>query len=271
MIWIVENLTNESSYLELADAIKEAGHTLKEIKGDFKYVDISEFNNDIQPVIFLGSIQMSNLVARELVNAYPVVYNSISNYRCTEYYSHFGELLFNDKYAFITLKELHRQKFHFYGSYGKEGLIFVRPDSGQKPFQAQLVDIIDIDRFVENNRDYDHSLVLVSTPKTIRGEWRFVVSRHKEIITYSTYQFQGQVAKVPGAPEGAIKFVKRVLDVGYHPDSVFCVDVAEDADGNFWLLELTSFSSAGLYACNKKKIVEKVSEIATQDYLMETN
>lgn len=266
MQWIVENFTNEPSYLELVTAIQEAGHGLKEIKGDFKYADVSEFNNNVQPVVFLGSIQMSSLIARELINAYPVIYNSITNYRCTEYYSRFGELLFNDKYAFVTLRELRRQKFHFYGTYGKESLIFVRPDSGQKTFQAQLIDIVDIDRFVENNKDYEHSLVLVSTPKTIRGEWRFVVTDEREIVTYSTYQFQGQVAKVPGAPSGAIKFVNNVMEVGYHPDSIYCVDVAEDADGNFWLLELTSFSSAGLYACDKKKIVEKVSTIATRDY-----
>lgn len=38
------------------------------------------------------------------------------------------------------------------------------------------------------------------------------------------------------------------------------------SDKECWLLELTSFSSAGLYASNKKDIVEKVSAIAERDW-----
>jgi hypothetical protein len=126
--------------------------------------------------------------------------------------------------------------------------------------------MIDLDRFCGINKDVEHELVLVSTPKKILGEWRFVVSKFKEIISYSTYQYQGQVTKVPGAPKGAIKLVEEMLQVGYYPDSVFVMDVCEDSDNNFWLLELNSFSSAGLYACDKAKIVKRVGEIAKQEW-----
>ena len=44
------------------------------------------------------------------------------------------------------------------------------------------------------------------------------------------------------------------------------MDIAEDNDGKYWLLELNSFSSAGLYASNKDNIVKKVSEIAEKEY-----
>lgn len=266
MQWIVENFVNESSYLELVAAIKEAGHKVHEIKGDFKRSAIEPFNNWEEPVLFLGSINMTEMVYNDLIMAFPVAYNNGYKFLCSSYYSHFGEFLFNDDYAFVTLKELHRQKFNFYGRYGKESLIFVRPDSGQKTFQAGLVDLLDLDRFVENNKAYEHSLVLVSTPKTIRGEWRFIVTDEKDIVTYSTYQYQGQVTRVPGAPAGAIKLAQKILEVGFHPNSMYAIDVAEDADGNFWLLELTSFSSAGLYATDKRKIVKRATEIATRDW-----
>jgi hypothetical protein len=109
---------------------------------------------------------------------------------------------------------------------------------------------------------------LVSTPKTIKWEGRFVVSKHKEIIASSTYRFQGNVAIIPSVPKEATKFCLELLKKSdYHPDSVFCYDLCQDSDGVVWLLELTSFSSAGLYACDMQNIVKRVSEIAEEDYL----
>jgi hypothetical protein len=266
MQWIVENFVKESSYLELVAAIKEAGHKVHEINGDFKRSEISEFDSLREPTLFLGSINMCEMVFKELMHASPVVYNDFHKYLCTSYYTHLGEFLFNDDYSFVTLRELHRQKFNFYNRYGKETLIFVRPDSGNKTFQAGLVDMLDLDKFVESHKEYEHSLVLVSTPKTIKGEWRFVVTDEGDIVTYSTYQYQGKVTRVPGAPQGAINLVQKILKVGYHPNSIYCIDVAQDADDNFWLLELTSFSSAGLYCTDKKKVVKRASEIAERDW-----
>lgn len=112
-----------------------------------------------------------------------------------------------------------------------------------------------------------NSLVLISTPKNIRWEGRFVVTREKEIIAHSTYRFQGQVTYIPSVPVGATKKCKEVINVGYHPDDIYCVDLAEDSDGEFHLLELTSFSSAGLYASDKKAVVSKVSERILKNYL----
>jgi hypothetical protein len=180
--------------------------------------------------------------------------------------SHFGKYLFNDRYAIISLAELKRHLFFFYGVFGKETMIFVRPDSGQKPFQAQLVDMQDFERFYDSAQTFEHELVMVSSPKNIRGEWRFVVTNEQEIIAQSTYRYNGQITKIPSAPVGATNLVKELLKIGYYPDSVFVMDVCEDSDGNFWLLELNSFSSAGLYACNKTAIVKRVGEIAEQEW-----
>lgn len=263
--WIVENITSEPSYLEFVEAIKKEGGEVKEIKGDFMYADLKGYGSET-PVMFFGSIEMTNTAFRQMTGCYPIAYCNQSNYLCTKYMSHYGKYLFNDKYAIISLAELHRRKFFYYGVFGTEALIFIRPDSGQKPFQAQLLDLLDIDRFCDTNKHIEHELVVVSTPKTIRGEWRFVVSRKKDIIAYSTYRYQGQVTKIPSAPQGAIDLVKEMLEVGYYPDSVFVMDVCEDGDGKYWLLELNSFSSAGLYACNKTEVVRKVSAIAEEEW-----
>jgi len=264
MNWIVENFTHESSYDELIKEIKRQGMDLTLIKGGYQHSDLDKFRVGNPCVMFLGSIEMTETAKQQLPNCFPVAYCTPENYLCSKYLTHFGKYLFNDRYAIVSLSEIQRQKFFFYGVFGKEALIFIRPDSGQKPFQAQLVDLLDLDRFIEKHNKHD--LAVVSSPKIIRGEWRYVVTKHQEIIAFSCYRYQGQITKIPSAPDGATALVKELLTVGYYPDSVFCIDICQDNDDNFWLLEINSFSSAGLYACKKEPIVKRVSEIAEEEW-----
>lgn len=77
----------------------------------------------------------------------------------------------------------------------------------------------------------------------------------------SSYRYQKIQTSIPSAPDGATELIKKVLDKGYFPDKVFCVDVVQDMAGDFWVMELTSFSSAGLYACDTKKIANLIKRI----------
>ena len=154
---------------------------------------------------------------------------------------------------FLCRLRIWRGKWDLYAWLGKEAILFIRPDSGEKDFPAELVDLKDIDKLVENY-DYD-GLAVVSTPKNFIGEWRFVVSK-EGIYAVSSYKYQGVLTCVPSAPAGATELVYKVLDKGYFPDKVFCVDVVQGMDNQFWVMELTSFSSAGLYACDVKKIAQ---------------
>lgn len=164
----------------------------------------------------------------------------------------------------IPLVELKRNPAFYFNAFGRDGLLFVRPDSGEKVFKGTLLDVQEVDRFYERYDWARNEIIVVSSPKNISGEWRFVVSHHGDIIALSSYRYQGQKNLSPTAPTGAITLCENVLRLGYFPDSVFCIDVAEDADGDFWVMELTSFSSAGLYACDKNAIVRRVSEIALE-------
>ena len=201
--------------------------------------------------VFLGSIEGCNWMRENRPNV--KFWSTFENYTCAAYYPKIQELLFNDKYAFIPFKDLARRKWDLYAWLGKESLLFIRPDSGEKDFPAELVDLQDIDKLVEN---YDYNgLAVVSSPKNSIGEWRFVVS-DGEIQAVSSYKYQGVLTCVPSAPKGASELVMKVLKKGYIPDDIFCVDVVQDMDNNFWVMELTSFSSAGLYACDIKKIAK---------------
>lgn len=265
--WIIENYSKEQSFKELTAAAEELNYPLIKIDGNYKREMLSSLDGDFCAV-FNGTIKMAKLVRNDLsYRCRPVIYSSFWKYKCSAYYSHFGPYLFNDKYCLMTLSELNRQKYNIWGNYGKDALIFIRPDSGEKDFQAGLLDLIDLSKFVDNHQESLHDLVLISTPKNVKWEGRFIVSRKKEIIAQSTYRFQGQTTIIPSVPPKSIDFCKELLNnVNYIPDSVFCLDLCEDNDGNYWLMELTSFSSAGLYATNKKDIITKVSDIAWEDF-----
>ena len=268
--WIVENFTDSEDYRDLVRAIRDSGRDCFVI-GRHNHFDFDASGyTEPECIVVQGSIQMTkNIRGRLPQGCYPVAYNSWDKYLCSAFYPHFQKFLFNDRHEFTTVKKLKEDRFYFYQTYGKEALIFIRPDTGEKSFSGQLLDLQDFDRFWDNGIQctaLDTDAIIVSTPKTIVGEWRFVVTNRKEIVAQSTYQYQGKKTLIPSAPVGATELVKQVLEIGYYPDSVFCVDVCQDADGNFWLLELTSFSSAGLYATNKDAVVKAVSEIAEEEW-----
>ena len=271
--WVIENFTDSEDYNDLIKEVKESGRYCfvigKHNHFDFNHVGFNE--NDC--VIVLGSIQMTkNISSRLPKGCFPIAYSSYDKYLCSVYYPKFQSLLFNDNNEFTTVKNLKENKFHFYEKFGRDALIFVRPDSGEKTFQAQLIDLQDFDRFWENGIQCsagENDIVIVSTPKKINGEFRFVCSKYNygEIITCSTYQYQGKRTLIPSVPNGAKEKCQEVLRRNWYPDSIFCVDIFQDGDNNFWLGELTSFSSAGLYATNKKSVVNRVNEIVEMEYI----
>lgn len=207
--------------------------------------------------VFLGSIAMNRWIQENRPKV--KTWNTEGEYSCSNYYPIIGDLLFNERYLFVPFKELGRRKWDIYSWLGKEAVVFIRPDSGDKDTPAELVDIQDIDKHV-NNYDYE-GLAVVSSPKDSIGEWRFVV-KGKDIRAVSSYKYQGLLTKVPSAPPGAHELVKNVLNIGWAPDEIFCVDVVQDMAGDFWVMEITSFSSAGLYACDPQKIADLIKESA---------
>lgn len=262
--WLIENITKEESFRDLAEAVEKQGYPLQNLNGSFAYSMISQYVN--QPVIFNGSIEMCKL-ARDFLSVqknFPIIYCTWENYLCSKYYPALSDFLFNDNYVMVPLKEVKKRLYFFYGIFGREAMIFIRPNDGDKSFKGALLDLKDFEKWYEPS--VENQLALVSTPKNIRGEWRFVCTKHKEILGYSLYRYQGLITRLPVAPPGAIELCHNILSVGYFPDSVFCVDIVEDNDGNYHLMELNSFSSAGLYACDKTHIVERVSEIALDDF-----
>jgi len=259
--WIIENYTKERSFVELADAVRRIGCPLVEVKDDY----CKGLFKDLAPegkLVLNGSIQMLKIIREDIPYRWTgIKCPNFDAYLCSRYYGHFGELLFNDRYMMMTLSEFSRQRWMVYGVLGKEAKLFVRPDSGEKPFPAQLVDMQDLDEFCRVHSSDMQSLVLISSPKNIWWEGRFVC-RQNEIIAHSTYKLKDVRTQCPSVPKEATECCHRVLECGYRPDEVFCVDIC-GYDGGYALLELNAFASSGLYECDKNRIVERVSEIVS--------
>jgi len=267
--WIVEDYNDDSFTKDLVAAIKESGRCLDlTTYKPFRQGLCLDFHRD-NCCVFQGSIQMA-LQLREEKNPDWVLMTP-ENYLCTKYYPKTYQYLFNDKHQFITVGQLRERKWEMYHSFGKDACIFVRPDNGIKSFTGQLIDLQDFDR-VWGGQDQIHfnvkddDIVVVSTPKNIQGEWRFICSNLGEIIACSTYIYQGHKTYIPSAPKEARELCETILKTGYFPDLAFSVDICQGVDGKFYFVEYNAFSSCGLYACNKKAIVDKVSELVEYKY-----
>jgi hypothetical protein len=266
--WIVENFTGDNGYEDLIAEVRKQG--IKCIVLDItNYFEIKPEVVQLKECgIFQGSIQLFRKLKSSL-SIYPLGWMTDPHYLCTAYWPHFQKFLFNDKHIFMSVAGLKANKWWVYASFAKDALIYIRPDGGDKKFTGRLLDLQDFDRFFADAvqcQSKDTDIVVVSSPKNIRGEWRFICTKDKEILACSLYKYNDQRTYIPSAPERATKLVKEILEVGWYPDPVFTIDIVEDMDGNYWMMEINSFTSAGTYAAPKAPIIKRVSEIAAAEW-----
>ncbi len=107
----------------------------------------------------------------------------------------------------------------------------------------------------------ENSLVVVSSPKSIVTEWRFVVAK-KTVIAGSEYNHSGVFALKADYDPAAYDLAVRIAASSYQPDPVWVIDICKTSAGEYRLLEIGGFSFADLYACDKAAIVRAVSQVA---------
>ena len=213
------------------------------------------------PFIFRGSLGNAVWV-RENLPWRPGAYCDVEAFRCTSYYPRAERwLLAGNKWRALPAQQfvdeaLDQHLMHF----------FVRPDSPLKPFSGRLLtrdevswEAIDYG-FYYDNRDL---VVVVSEPRSITAEWRYVVVDQR-VVAGSAYAAQGRAA-LPDSPEGAPwRFAQEVASALDPPEEVYVLDVCE-ADDRLHLLELNPFSGADLYACDPGAVVRAVSAVASRN------
>ena len=186
------------------------------------------------------------------------VYGKPSQFNCSDYYPKYSDCLLNSTYLLVDLQSFLNSKDFYFDALGPTA--FVRPDTGDKAFTGSVIS--------KNTTKHDlrrcifegmmDGMILLAPTQKIEEEYRFVVVGGK-VITGSVYKvkkwghlefYEKEIKK-----GGTLQYAQEIVDTHFQPSYAYTMDVCL-VSGQLKVLELNSFSHAGLYKSNIKKIVE---------------
>ena len=230
---------------------------------------LKDFNNDAC-VVFHGSLQFGSLI-RQKTN-WTGLYCNLPQFQCSYYYPRIGEHLLNYNCMMIPFGCLNRRKESLFGYMGKEDKIFVRPSSGFKTFTGKVATKEtwkkDFKLFEFYGIDPEE-LVVVAPPSEIKREWRAVVADNRIIAgsEYYTDEAWNKDLPVENLPAEVLQYAQEVVtSSNYQPDPVWTIDICETKAGDLKVVEVGSFSCAGLYASDPEPIVKEVNRITIREW-----
>jgi hypothetical protein len=102
-------------------------------------------------------------------------------------------------------------------------------------------------------------MCVIAPPINIVEEIRFFIGMG-EILTGSYYVKDGKrcLERIEEPSEFHKQYVKNL---GFHPDSLYALDLCTTRGGTTFVLEIGAFSSAGLYMADTDKIVKFVNDL----------
>jgi len=267
--WLIEDYEGDGSLNGIISEVRTQGMQCEVIN----YIPFMggkyDHYKDDELVIFYGSLNLAAQLQREK----PWIPGPICNFKqlcCLTYYSHWGQYLFNKDYIMLPILELSRRREEIYKQFGVDDCIFIRPDSGAKTFYGNVYPSEELDSELKIMEGYaskplDEILVVISSPKPIDKEWRVVVAHQYGVIAASQYKKDGKLNEERGCPQEVIEIANRIAMEEWQPDKMYTVDVCE-SNGQFYFLEVNSFSCSGLYACDPKPIVDIASKVALEEW-----
>ena len=268
--WLIDGELFDSYRDDLVAAIRAQGHDVKLVRAPsppYHWEDSGcSYRNSFAAdrcVVAVGDIGLVSRIESEQ-RWVPGAFATIDNFYCSSYFCRYGEFLLNADYLMLPFGEMRRCKDFLFQSVGRDGRIFVRPDSPLKLFTGQVVAADSYEKDLEYLGFYEFpesSLVVVSAPQSIDFEWRFVVAE-KAVVAGSQYRAHGKLDIRPDFDVDAKQFAERVAATGDEPDPVWVVDVCKTSSGDYRLLEIGGFSFCDLYLTDKSAVVDAVSRVA---------
>jgi len=263
--WLLENDVFDENLDPLIAEIKNQGMEVH-VHQQIPFGADEEFLNIYSPndcVIFHGSLQFAKQI-RQKSQWIPGLFCTLPNFECTYYYPPLRQFILNDKYVMLPYGDLNNRKEFLLDTVGNNGCVFVRPNSGNKVFTGQVVANETWEKDVELLGFYGaepQELCIVAEPQNITQEWRLLVY-NDTIIAQSEYEPN----KTTNVPDKVVLYGQEIAAVGFEPDSVWTMDICQLKNGDLRLLEIGSFSCAGMYECDVKNIVKYVSEAAWKEW-----
>jgi len=266
--WLIEDFEEGNRYHVLSKEVEKQGMECSLITHTpFQSGNYNHYN-DRDCVVVQTSLQLARQLIKDKPEWVPNAWLNLKEYECTYYYSMLGKYLFNDDYVMLPRAEVPRLIDKIYKRFGVEGNVYMRPSSGFKTFTGKVFDQNFFDKdwvWVEEFTE-PQDIVVISTPKNIVSEWRVVIADSKP-IAWSQYKDNNLSVRRKIISDDALNLAKTVASKsGYCPDPMYTMDICKASDGRCYLLEVGSFSCAGLYMCDLEKIVQVASKIALREY-----
>ena len=198
----------------------------------------------------------------------PGVYCNFKNMKCSTYYAYLGEHLLNRNYIMLPVgdllerwEELIRIFYPESSIIGNKSL-FIRPDSGAKPFTGDIITSNDrhkIESLIQAISP--ETLIVVAPKKSIEAEWRFVVCDRKIVASCQYLPTESPASP----PPSSFRLAEKIASQEWQPDLCYTVDICE-SESKMFLLEINSFSCAGFYDCSLSSIIWHSSKAATKEW-----
>ncbi len=278
--WLIENFEADNKIHKLIAEIKSRNQPLEiidyynyylrgQIKSDDGTVTTSSFADD-DCVIFQGSIQLA-LWIKQNKPWVPGIWLDPHKFKCSTYYSYLGQFLFNQDYEFTTVGEYKRNFEQYYKYFSVDNCIFIRPDTGLKSFTGQIFkrERHDTDWKYFDQTTKPEDLIIISSPKTIKAEYRLVVAKGN-IVASSQYQREGKREQLPGCPVAVARMgmaISSVIDSDLKVGPMYVVDIAVTHDDIPRLMEINCFNCSGMYEADKKAIIDAANQLAWEEYV----
>jgi|ERR1700691_1893400 len=258
--WLMDyEWLDKQSLLKIPKIISELGHISVE-----KYCYPSE--NDC--VVLYGPISHYRKVIKTGLKYLPGALGIGENIKYSIYTANIPrEIMFNQDFVITTWVDFCRRKSFWYQIFSTDK-IFIRPDSGYKTFTGQVIDKEDFDYEINSMNQITgimpEHLIIIASFQEIILETRFVIADNK-VVSYTTYFWNSDEITSIIVPDECKKLALIVAEQEWQADIAYTCDIVIGKNGPK-VLELNSFSCAGLYSCDLIETFRQVSEISLKEF-----
>jgi ATP-grasp domain-containing protein len=270
-VWLIEQgVWKDENVNRMIAIIRGLGLTVH--AEPFMHLGGMEFEivDDDCPVIFYGSLNTAEYLRIQRLSWVPLIWYDKDNFSCRSYFAHWGKYLLQEHYGFYPLAEVPRLKANLYRTFGREGMVFIRPNDNDKSFDGRLVPEDNFPQWYEEARASGSdpaALVVVSSPVRSEAEWRFVIADRK-VIAGTHYKWGSKLELELSSEylQNAGLFAGEIAAAPWQPRAIYCLDVAYSAAGCYRLVEIGGINSAGLYHCDLLPVIQAMNDLADRDF-----
>jgi hypothetical protein len=260
--WLLQRGIFDENLLKICKIINNQGMRYEVI--DHNEFEFNQFKDD-DCVIFYGSIEMMQKIQKKK-KWVPGGWCNFKNFKCTSYYPYLGDYLLNRNYIILPLYEMIKQK-DFICNIFQSDKLFIKSNNGTKEIEGQVISKNNLN-FNSFDLEFQYFndislLMIISSLKKIEKEWRLVIA-NKKVITGSQYKTNYELEVSNDCPQEVIDFGNEIAKE-WQPDNLFTMDICKSS-GKLKLLEINSFSCAGLYDCKLDVVINEASKLAIEEW-----